>query len=1176
MSEDVLTKLCGDKPLNEDQRRIVTTLDRPLFVEAGAGSGKTFTLTLRIVWALSKGSAPQGKAFLDDLSQALIITFTNAAAQEIKERVRSTLRRAGMNEAALQVDSAWISTIHGMCSRILKRHAFDLGIDPQFQVASTNKVQELLARSYDAVVGAAWRDSSGSDALRVAFDSYGLGSTGPEGERGLINVVSMVRSLAAASPLGYKGLRVPEPENIYELMQRVLQAHEALAAQHLTPKAAESLAARLEVLRQIDNYAPYALGFDEALSLVEAAKKNPAPRKPKDPDIACMIDDAKQLLDSAQLELMLGRLRPVADEVIRLAQKVDKHYMSLKRRESVLDNDDLISLALEAVQSNEQVRADYAGRFRLVMVDEFQDTDAKQLALISALSGEGAQHLATVGDAQQSIYRFRGADVSVFQSRGARLSAEEHVRLAVNYRSHADVLALVDKVCSGERGVLQGFMHLDHNPKRTDGYKSPSLPRINLELTTGARGSSSIGRAIVATAIADRLKSYIDAGEKPADMALLLGSTSHAGLYIDAIRSRGIDCVVTGGSNFTKAPEVGVMAALLHTLANPYDTQSGLFPLLSSPMFDLDAQDFVQLGTRKQKTIDAPTKRSLERGLQIMEFYGNKGCSSRLQTAFEVLERARTSLRILPVADVCMQVVRESGWLLRLEREGAQAASVEANILAAIRYIRDLTDDLGLGPARAAREFDIWLQMSKIAPATLAGGDMSSVRIMTIHASKGLEFPITALSELWSNPRPTTGIRSGKGPHDTTMFVPVPPGSMPRTPQLSTDNPQTMGEWFEVLGERAQDDEFAEKTRLLYVALTRAREALIIGMFAEKNKDGALAPKLAAATLDALFAGNLPCSGETSFAYGGTREGRCRHVELSKSSEGWCADSRQSLPGADGLLPPTDVDTLAHMLAAVSGDQQAAREQDAPASSTHQAEPFLLFEPEVDTLRSKIIMDGSRPGVYSYSSAHVLLCQRKEERRILPTRAQRDAQQEGAPNYDDADKATNLGSAFHELAQIMVETQADTLPESRVQAICRYWNLSAQATRRLKGALSLWQHSAIRAEALSYNLLQAELPFFLELPSEFGSHVEGAIDLLATNKGEQHAFLIDYKTGDKGLSIDDIYERHSLQANFYATVLMRSGYTSVSCNFVCVELDRGDGEPVVVRYDFDASNPPSL
>ena len=110
----------ADTRYTPGQEKTIKTLDKPLFVAAGAGSGKTFTLTQRIVWALKEGSGADGKSYLNSLDQALIITFTNAAATEIKERVREALEKEGLHSAALQVDDAWISTIHGMCSRILK------------------------------------------------------------------------------------------------------------------------------------------------------------------------------------------------------------------------------------------------------------------------------------------------------------------------------------------------------------------------------------------------------------------------------------------------------------------------------------------------------------------------------------------------------------------------------------------------------------------------------------------------------------------------------------------------------------------------------------------------------------------------------------------------------------------------------------------------------------------------------------------------------------------------------------------------------------------------------------------------------------------------------------------------------------------------------------------------
>ncbi|WP_270575496.1 UvrD-helicase domain-containing protein, partial [Candidatus Collinsella stercoripullorum] len=135
--------------LMPQQREIVTTLDRPLFVSAGAGSGKTFTLTRRILWALSPESGP----FIDHLDQVLAITFTKDAAAEIRERVRAALIGAGMAEEALTVDDAWISTIHGMCSRILRAHALELGIDPEFTVVED--ADELVARAVDRAVARA-------------------------------------------------------------------------------------------------------------------------------------------------------------------------------------------------------------------------------------------------------------------------------------------------------------------------------------------------------------------------------------------------------------------------------------------------------------------------------------------------------------------------------------------------------------------------------------------------------------------------------------------------------------------------------------------------------------------------------------------------------------------------------------------------------------------------------------------------------------------------------------------------------------------------------------------------------------------------------------------------------------------------------------------------------------
>lgn len=1172
--------------LNAGQRKIAETLDAPLFVEAGAGSGKTFTLTQRVAWALCPGSGEGGKPFLDDLGQVLVITFTEAAAREIRERVRSTLRRVGLQEASLAVDDAWISTIHGMCSKILHRHALDLGLDPEFRVVSGSEQNRMYLQAMDAVMRAA----AGDTGLAAAIAAAGVGSWSAEsGFSGAMGIVDGVIAAARAVPGGLSALDAARPAagaDVDHLMRELLMRCEELGAERLTAAAAAKVGPSLEALRAFDALAPGAKTPDAA---AEALKAVSMPRSSK--AIADKLADAKSALAAARAEVLFLSGAEHAGAYLELARRVDAEYTRVKREASACDNDDLVALAYAAVRDVDAVRADYAGRFRLVMVDEFQDTDETQLALIGLLAGEGARHLCTVGDAQQSIYRFRGADVGVFYRRGEDVLAEDKVRLDTNYRSHGDILKFVERVSRGNAGPGLGlgggcsgtmeagaFMHLDDCPTRKDAYRARRLPRVDVEVVCGKGASGYATKQQVATMasqIADALARYRDAGERPGDMALLLGVTSNAGLYIDALRARGLECVVTGGSTFTKAPEVKVMCALLHTLANPADTQSGLFPLLASEMFALDADDFCELGTRLQEKLPAPAKRPIDQGLAAFEFLPGHVPSARLSRAREVVARALADVAREPVADVCYRVARDSGWLARLEAGGTQGQAKAANVLASIRYIRDLTRSLGLGPARAAAEFDLWLAASKIAPASLAGGESGAgtVRIMTIHASKGLEFPVTAVAECWNDPRDSRALAVAPG--NPAALVVKPAGlddadakalasalkgidADDALDDLESGRAQPLSSLFVALGEKDAREAAQEKARLLYVAMTRAREALILGVSAAEGSSG-VSSTMAANALFALFGSTVaPSCGLSCVDYGGEAPARVRCVRVQiegKGEERAClADSAGSLEGFDG---PISLDPSA-IVGAVdsSGKGEAAGGE------------FELFEVEPDA-DAAFRSWRAREGVYSYSSVRVSMAQDAGEPACAPTRAERDAADEGAPTGGDADRATNLGSAFHELAQAMAESGREP-SEGQVAAMARRWNLSARARTRLAAAIGRWARSSIRAEALSHGQVRPEVPFFVARPSEHGDYLEGAIDLLCTDEGSREALVVDYKTGDAGLTADEVRARHAMQAEFYAGVLLDQDWERVECVFVCVERedDQRPGEPLVARYSF--------
>lgn len=1162
--------------LTDDQRRIVQTLDRPLFVAAGAGSGKSSTLAERVAFALEPGSGENGAPFIAGLDEVLVITFTHAAAEEIKEKIRERLREGGLEEQALGVDSAWISTIHGMCSRILRHHAFDLGLDPRFTVLSSLRSAQLAERATDEVM----RDLMDGDAYPELFAAFSARSN--RGEDAAATVFGMVRSVrdAAGSALeGFDSVRfpgtVPSVDDAFAHLRDVYERALALGREQKAfgstrgAQEEENLQANLA---QLERYFATAPGARAALApeIMDACVKPQDAYRKK-----TMIEVGKELKATyaeAKLVVAFAPMGQRAPEIMEIARMVDQRYRELKDAEGALDNDDLLSRTFAAFRDHPAIAQRYGNKFKLVMVDEFQDTNAQQVKMIELLSGRDACHLTTVGDSQQSIYRFRAADVQVFRDREKSFDAEGEVRLTMNFRSHADVLAFVEKALS--EGPLPDFMRLDPCPTRPDGLRARSLPRIDVEvLTTAASGGATapVQAQAMAALIADRVAERIAAGERPQDVALLLGRMRNLDVYLGALRSRGIDCVVSGGSTFSAAPEVHMVASLVHALANPKDTQSGLFPVLVSGLFSLEADDLCRLGTKVQELNGAYAKRGIDVGLLGFDLPGDDEPSPRLLLAHEVMSRALRRMASWRIEDVIRGVLVESGWVARCELSGADGQARIANALAAARYVGELAHEGGLGPSRAAREFDQWLRESKVGPASLTGGDGGAVKVMTVHASKGLEYPLVAIAECWSSKKgqPIAGItcENTAGMVNATLVPKGVSASMLGTTEgFDPTDRSDLVDWARFLVNASLEGDQAESARLLYVAITRARESAILGMSLKRSSKGVLSPELPAAVVETLFGGELPPVGESTLDYGGSQPARVRHVVLSKG-ENEAVSSDPEIPGL----------TLAV--------EEADDSQEGTPFTTFETRPWDNATESLGSAEYASL----REGVFSYSSAHALMQERWQAE--VPATSE-DARQAGAiasasvpvvdeedvdapEALDDTDKATSLGSAFHELAQTMIEAGGDH-DEVRLEALSRHWHLSARQHARLVEAITRWEGSDLRREALSHTLVRPEVPFFIAVDSAYGSYVEGAIDLLCTDAGSDEALVVDYKTGDVGLTLDEVRARHEMQANFYAYVMRSQGYRHVSCAFVCVECDRGDGQPVVVRYAFDDANPPCI
>lgn len=1162
------------RKLTPDQRRIVETLDRPLFVAAGAGSGKSSTLAERVAWALMPGSGADGGPYIANLDEVLVITFTHLAADEIKEKIRERLREGGMEAQALAVDSAWISTIHGMCARILRRHAFDLGIDPGFSVLEAHDASQLVERATNEVLRTLMREHSYPELFKV-FPPRSR--SGGDTAGSVFGMVGALRDAAGSALAGFDSLSFPGvPVDGDDVLQRLLVEHQRALALGLDCKAFSSvkgaaeearLQAAIEVLEAHFRCAPGERKARAAETFAQVGKPGDAYRKDAMKEVGASL---KATYAEAALAIAFAGIEERSRELVEIARMVEARYRALKLERGALDNDDLLSWTFAAFREHQEIAEQYGNKFRLVMVDEFQDTNAQQVRMIELLSGVDACHLATVGDAQQSIYRFRAADVQVFRDREHEVDADALVRLAMNFRSHDDILKFVERTLAGP--PLPDFMPLEACTTRPDGYRAHGLPRVDVELlsTPGRKGANAEERSIMMAAlIADRIAERVAAGERPQDVALLLGRMSKLAYYLDALRARGLDCVVTGGSTFSNAPEVRLVVALMRTLANPKDTQSGLFSVLVSELFSLEADDLCMLATRDQETVDALAKRGIDAGFLGFELPLGSQPSPRLRAAHDVLTRAMQRTGSWRLADVLLGVLVESGWVERMEHAGADGQAKLANALAAVRYAGDLADAAGLGIARAASEFARWLDLSKIAPATLSAGEGGAVRVMTVHASKGLEFPLVAIAECWG---------SGVGPSVTgvtcenragnVIATLVPVGMHAADLALGEDDelrPPAAGAdvsaWARYITAAAREGDEAERARLLYVAITRARESVILGITATYDSKG-IKPRLANEVVGTLFGGELPPAGEGALAYGGSEPARLRHVAITGDA-------------AERTIEPA---TFAPLFSA---------ENDSGPS-----EGFELIDVRDDdglaAVRATAGWERPRTGVFSYSSAHARMAEAAQAEgghgsghAVRPVEAPAprstvDEEDLAAPERAfDPDKATNLGSAFHVLAQTMVEGSCDH-SEERLEALARRWTLSPRQRTRLAEAIERWECSELRREACSYDVVRPEVPFFVRVESAYGTYVEGAVDLLCTNAGSKEALVVDYKTGDLDLTPAEVRARHEMQANFYAYVMMRQGYEAVTCSFVCVEYDRGDGEPLVVSYHFDAAEPPRI
>jgi len=975
------------------------------------------------------------------------------------------------------------------------------------------------------------------------------------------------RRLLAAHPVA-AGLdprfRVLDAGEAERMRERA--AHDAIDA---LAEAGDDAVARAAAAYKPDGLARMALVAHERL---RNQGMNP-PRLPEVGDPTRSGDDEAEPLSPAERSAALD----ARDALERVLEALSERYEELKAARSGLDFLDLELRALALLRESEGIAARWRGRFRHVLVDEFQDTNRVQLALIECLR-DADTRLFVVGDEHQSVYRFRNADLEVF--REARRRAERDPRTEVlslrgNFRSAPEVLAAANAV---------GRTLIDRFPELRAGAPPAGGPRAEL-LLSFEEGSGKAHRkwndvaeelappptakprvVAEARALAERLREIVDAGEaRPGEIVVLLRAFTHVDAYDEALRRYGLDPYVVGGRGYWSQQQVEDLLRLLGVVANPLDDEL-LFGALASPACGVspDTLWLLRRATGPRRHV-WPTLAAEFGGGEPREGVDADAIAAigaedaeRLRSFCTTLAGLRAEAPLLPLdglVERTMNAFRYDLALLTRKQGAGRMANVRKLMRLAAEFERNEGRDLRgfLEQAAAATRRDEREGLAPVQPE-----DHDGVRIMTVHGAKGLEFPVVAVPDLGRSL--SAGHRAG----DLRIGRLGDDGRGKLGLRLRFPASDPLGVWeLDELEREEREAEAEEVCRLIYVAATRAERRLILsGTYLPKDLEPLDEPD--------------------------PRDSAIRRLLPALRELGW--DGHE---GEIPLTPPEPVgahlrgEAAALSVRVSSPSPERARELARESAEAGSAPPPL--EPR----RPPIVPPGRSPvplGHLSYSAldAYKRCGYRFYVERVLGLRqtvpaaggplapegeaaedepAERAADELHAPTPgDDAGaRARGLGNAVHAALEWSARRGWARPDAGLIEGLLRREGVDDEATRERASALvEGWLGSELCAGTRSLRL-RPEAPFVLPLG---GTVLRGSIDLLAVDGGRPH--VIDFKTDRVGAGgVAELGERYAEQRAVYALAAAAAYPEASSIRATHVFLER-PAEPVGEEFDADA------
>lgn len=853
----------------KEQEKVINLRNRSLLVSAAAGSGKTAVLVQRIISMVTDETDPL------DIDRLLVVTFTNAAAAEMRERVGAAIENALEQDPYNQhlqgqltlVHNAQITTIDSFCIRILRDHFHKIDLEPGFRIADEGELKLLREDVCEAVLEDFYQKAD-PEFLRFA-DSY----SGAKNDLQIKEMILKLYNYAESYPwpkewletcvqqyeaaneaeleekswirdfLSYLNVRV---EDLITAQEKLLELTQEPDGPYMYEASIADDLRQLENLRKCEHFSQW----QAAISAIDfknigrsgkyegsVAKKDAVMsgrKRMKD-----QIDKWKKTIFATMLEVQLERLTQTSKMVrmlVTLTQAFSDRFQEEKQKKNMLDFSDVEHNALRVLVDSEtkeltETALEYQQQYREVMIDEYQDSNYVQETLLTAVSGvkNGNENLFMVGDVKQSIYRFRLARPELFMDKYHRFSTEEssqqRIDLHRNFRSRWEVVEAVNDIFyplmekdlgnvayDAEAALYAGAVYPDY--ENADCCK-PEL------LLVPSQESGMERREQEAAAVAGRIRELVETQEIPGitykDIVLLLRSMSGwAETYQKVFEQEGIPLIVASKTGYFSATEVQTVLSLLRVLDNPYQ-DIPLAAVMKSYFGKFSSEELAQI---RSEYPGMPFYQCVEQMLPVSE---------KIIAFQEMLQKFRQRIPYTPIHRLLQEILDETGYrnyVAALPAGEQRRANLDMLMEKAVAY--EQTSYHGL--FHFIRYIDRLMKYDvDYGEAEIVSEQENAVRLMSIHKSKGLEFPVVFVCGM--------GKQFNEQDLNSNMIF---------HPEFGIGL-----KWFDcekrtkantlihqIFAMEAKKENLGEELRVLYVALTRAKEKLILAGTCKLPEEG--------------------------------------------------------------------------------------------------------------------------------------------------------------------------------------------------------------------------------------------------------------------------------------------------------------------------------------------------